>query len=251
MKKISMVVYGNNGIGKTYFVSQSDTAPKTLMINTDGNTHVFEKNGGTVVDLFNSKNMWGDFKTELTKILENVEEYKAKYDTLVIDVIDHLYQNHSNSTLKENGFETEMETYAGGFGSPSAKLVPTIRKEFTRVFDMIELELKKHFNIVYISYEGLRTEIRNGEEYSNIHYPAYLGLVNSNSKPDENRLLKEKVALLGRITSAKVKVDGKIENRRVLVMDQADEFNDSFNRFGLESPMIDPTLGKLLQEIKV
>jgi hypothetical protein len=57
MNKVSMVIYGNNGIGKTYFVSQPDTAPRTLMINTDGNTLVFEKNGGKVIDLFRADDM--------------------------------------------------------------------------------------------------------------------------------------------------------------------------------------------------
>jgi hypothetical protein len=147
--------------------------------------------------------------------------------------VDHLYKSLSEKRLKENNFETELETYAGGFGSPSAKIVPNIRKEFSSMFDTIEKELKKHFNIIYISYEALRTEIRDGEEYSNIHYPAYLGQVNSNSKPDENRLLKEKVALMGRITSAKVKDEtGNVVTKRIMIIDQTDEFNDAFNRFG-------------------
>ena len=251
--KHSMIVYGNNGIGKTFFVSHPDTAPRTLMINTDGNTHVFKKNGGTVINLFTQeKNMWDSFQAALGEIAKNIDDYKSKYDTIVIDVIDHLYIEESNMRLKESGFETEMETYAGGFGSAGSKVVPAIRKEYIDFFEKnIEGGLKKHFNIVYISYEGMVEETRDGEVYSNIHRPAYLDLINSNSQPNKNRLLKDKVVLMGRITTKKVKTEnGKIESRRVMILDQTDEFNDTFNRLGLESPMVDPTLGKILKAME-
>lgn len=250
--KHSMIIYGNNGIGKTYFVSHPDTAPRTLMINTDGNTHVFKRNGGTVIELSELENKWEGFKEALGEISSNLETYKDKYDTIVIDVLDHLYVDLSNHKLKEAGFDTELETYSGGFGSPSAKVVPNIRKEFIDFFERnIEAGLKKHFNIVYISYEGMTEVIENGEVFDNIHRPAYLDLINSNSQPNKNRLLKDKVILMGRITAKKVKTeDGKIEAKRVMILDQTDEHNDTFNRLGLESPMIDPTLGKILEATK-
>ena len=251
--KHSMIVYGNNGIGKTYFVSHKDTAPRTLMINTDGNTHVFKNNGGEVIDLFSKDgNMWENFKTALGDIAKDIDNLKDKYDTIVIDVLDHLYLSLSNMRLKEAGFDTEMETYAGGFGSAGSKVVPAIRKEFIDFFENnIEGGLKKHFNIVYISYEGMTEVIENGEVFSNIHRPAYLDLINSNSQPNKNRLLKDKVVLMGRITSQKVKTeDGNIATKRVMIVDQADEFNDAFNRLGLDSPLVEPTLGKIYEAMK-
>lgn len=91
-------IYGTPFSGKSYF---ADTFPNTYIINTDGNLQ-FYNSDGTVVSNYQ----------EIINALQNFDS--EKYDTLVIDVLDHIYDISREEFLNKNDIEHESDYESTG-----------------------------------------------------------------------------------------------------------------------------------------
>ena len=81
-------VYGTPFSGQSYF---ADTFPKPFIINTDGNVQFYKNAEGVQVSNYE----------EFVRALENFDT--EKYETLIIDVVDHIYDMCRETFLDSKG----------------------------------------------------------------------------------------------------------------------------------------------------
>lgn len=100
--KYKVWVYGKPFSGKSHF---ADTFPNAFVINTDGNLQFYKNSEG--VHVTNYK--------EFVSALQSFDT--TKYDTLVIDVLDHVYDMCREEFLNNNNIshESDYET-TGAYG---------------------------------------------------------------------------------------------------------------------------------------
>ena len=97
--KYKVWVYGVPFSGKSHF---ADTFPKPYVINTDGNAQFY--NNADSIQVSNYK--------EFVSALENFDS--EKYDTLIIDVLDHIYDMCREQFLQSHGIEHEADLTSNG-----------------------------------------------------------------------------------------------------------------------------------------
>lgn len=134
MQNLKVWLYGRPFSGKTKFATEF---PNVFVINTDGNAKLFTKNVAVVKNL-----------EEFTKQLQWFISGDHKYDTLVIDVMDHVYDFVREFYLDK--FDIDHETDLG-YG----KAWTVIKEGFWTVINKVaSLEC----NVILISHENEYTE---------------------------------------------------------------------------------------------
>lgn len=131
-------VYGTPFSGKSYF---ANSFPKPFVINTDGNLQ-FYKSDGVLVSNYQ----------EFVRALQNFDN--EKYDTLVIDVLDHVYDMCREEFLKANGIEHESDYMSNG-SSTYGKGWTILREQFWYMISKIRAI---DANLVLISHDAEKEE---------------------------------------------------------------------------------------------
>lgn len=91
-KKVKMMLYGAPGVGKSVFASKF---PKPFFITTDGNYEWLVDFGAKVED-HKQISSWGEF-------VNLIKDSKfSNYDTIVVDLIEDLYQWSEDFFIKKN-----------------------------------------------------------------------------------------------------------------------------------------------------
>lgn len=97
--KYKIWVYGVPFSGKSYF---ADSFPNAYVINTDGNLQFYENSVGKQVSNYD----------EFVKALSEFDT--EKYETLVIDVTDHVYDISREAFLDSHGIQHESDFQGDG-----------------------------------------------------------------------------------------------------------------------------------------
>ena len=134
--KYKLWIYGQPFTGKSYFASQF---PKPFCINTDGNAQFYEDKCPYVV----VKN----FK-EFEKALSELDV--AKYQTLIIDVTEHIFDFSREHFLEKNGVDHESDMEWG-------KGWTLVREGFWLLISKIA---RLDLNVVLVSHED-SYEVKN------------------------------------------------------------------------------------------
>lgn len=138
--------------GKTTIV---DKFPKALILNTDSNTASLKNDYAEIKDevvvngrMVNRKEAWLVFK----EAVEELEKKQNEYETIVVDVLDHVFEHCRSYMFKQLGIKHESDA---GFG----KGYDIVRKEF---LDTIKRLLNTDYqNIILISHEDLSKSVTN------------------------------------------------------------------------------------------
>lgn len=136
-------VYGKPFSGKTYFASEF---PKPLVLSTDGNASHYD------VDVKRIKTI-----EEFSNAVDDFIKNDTEHETLVVDVLEHIYDMQRDWYLEKFGIEHEQDK--NDFG----KTYAIIRKGFWSIIrELSEIDGK---NIVIISHEDEYVEVsRYGKE---------------------------------------------------------------------------------------
>lgn len=137
--KYKVWIYGTPFSGKSYF---ADTFPKPFLINTDGNMQFYKNADGVQVSTYN----------EFVKALENFDT--KKYDTLIIDVLDHIYDMCREKFLEEHGIEHESDLISSG-ANTYGKGWTLLREQFWYMISKIR---NIDTNLVLISHDDEKEE---------------------------------------------------------------------------------------------
>ena len=133
-KNVKLWIYGTPNIGKTTFANQF---PDALMINTDGNYKYIDS---PVISLLDStKDPWEVFIDIIDTILKGDHTYK----TIVVDLLEDVYQYARNFYCKKLKIDHESEL---GF----AKGYDIIRNNFLIALRKL---VNAPYNIIFISHE--------------------------------------------------------------------------------------------------
>lgn len=136
--KYKVWVYGTPFSGKSYF---ADTFPKAFVINTDGNYQFYKNSDGKVVGSY----------AEFISTLQSFDP--KKYDTLIIDVVDHIYDLCREEFLINNDIEHESDFTSDGAWGKGWTL---LREQF---WYMISKVRNIDANVVLISHDS-ETEVK-------------------------------------------------------------------------------------------
>lgn len=134
MENLKMWLYGKPFSGKTKFATEF---PDAFVINTDGNAHLFTDNVGLVSNL-------EEFRTQLAWFLKGDHEYK----TLIIDVVEHIYDFVRQYYLDKLDVDYEADA---GYG----KAWKMIREGF---WTLMQSLASSRYNVILISHEEEYTE---------------------------------------------------------------------------------------------
>jgi len=139
---IKIWLYGKPFSGKTKFATEF---PKPFVINTDGNAQYFDTPYVLVKNI-----------NEFNEQLKIFAEGKHEYETLVIDVLEHIYDFTREYYLEKFGIDHESDE---GYG----KAWQAVKEGFwTLILKIASLE---KYNIILISHETEYTEkSRTGAE---------------------------------------------------------------------------------------
>lgn len=177
-------LYGKPFTGKTYFASQFT---KALILSTDGNARFYADNADykKISDL-------NDFNREIKTILEG----NHGYETIILDVTEHLYDFVRDYYLDKNNVDDESQM--GGFAIGWR----LIRNGF---WSIIKKLANTDYNVIFISHEQVDvTKDALGRE--KFYYRPALGGNN-----DELRTkLSGIVQLIGRTTTEEVEINGEV-----------------------------------------
>ena len=136
--KYKVWVYGTPFSGKSYF---ADTFPKPYVINTDGNKQFYKNADGVVVSNYQ----------EFVRALENFDP--SKYDTLIIDVLDHIYDMCREEFLEKNHIEHESDFTSNGGAETYGKGWTLLREQF---WYMISKVRNVDANLILISHDDAK-----------------------------------------------------------------------------------------------
>lgn len=148
-RKVKCWIYGEPYTGKTTFAK---SFPKPLFLSTDGNALREGCLGVELVDktvkegrLIKTNFGWSEFE-EIIAELNSGEG--AEYETIVVDLIEDLYQSARKKICKDNGWSHESDD--------SFKAYDIVRQEFLKTLkDFISIDK----NIVLISHEDKQKDI--------------------------------------------------------------------------------------------
>lgn len=147
-------VYGTPFSGKSYF---ADTFPKPYVINTDGNLQFYKNADGVIVSNYE----------EFVRALEEFDT--EKYDTLIIDVADHLYDMCRETFLNSKGIEHESDLTSQGGANTYGKGWTLLREQF---WYMISKVRNIPTNLVLISHDSEKEEKGKLGQTKTIYTPA-------------------------------------------------------------------------------
>lgn len=151
VKQKKIWIYGGVTSGKTTF---ADDFPDPIMLNTDGNTKFVTAPPILIKDqvemtgrIKNVKLAWIYFK----EIVEELEEGKNTFNTIVVDLIEDLYQHCRLYIYQREGITHESDN--------SFKAWDMVTNEYLNVMNkLINLD---YDNIVLISHEDTTRDITN------------------------------------------------------------------------------------------
>lgn len=143
--KLKIWIYGAPFSGKTTF---ANLAPMPLFLNTDGNVKFIDapaipiKDGTVKIEGSRmNKKVWG--WSEFKKVIEELETNTGGYETLVVDLIEDVYEMCRNYVYAQRGWEHESDD--------PFKAYDIIRKEF---LDAMKRLCGLDLNIILLSHEG-------------------------------------------------------------------------------------------------
>lgn len=153
---VRLFLYAEPGFGKSYF---ADQFPDPFIINTDGNLPYYTAPGLIVNQWEASKN---DPESKSRSFVDVVEELIKNngfgYKTIVVDLVEHVYELARQAKLAEYGLNHEAD--AGGYG----KGYQLVRDPF---FSAIKKLYSLPLNIILLSHENEKTiKDRIGREYT-------------------------------------------------------------------------------------
>lgn len=127
-------IWGQSMSGKTYLARQF---PSPVIINTDGNAKKVETPSVEVYD----------FET-FVKVLEEIEEGKHEFKTIIIDLIDDIKTMLQNYVCKKYGVDDEGEApYGRGY------------REVKAIWQKLMVRLNQlPYNVIFISHSMETTE---------------------------------------------------------------------------------------------
>lgn len=242
-QKISALIYGAPMVGKTKFAS---TFPNPLFLNTDGNTQdinrgIIDLRESQMIDGINTPlEKWKLFKAYVHyfKQPETIKELKDKgYETIVIDVIDHLYEWCREYVLEALGITDETED-----ARPFSPVYNDIKKEFkSEMVSLIEA-IKSTFNLILVSFES-NEEYNEGLDKKLKRTPSLKKLLENSTGKDKRQIyqaITSRLGMVGAIVMAHQKTeDGGLEELRVLLTTSSKDCIAG-NRLGIEKPIIPP-----------
>lgn len=153
---VRLFLYAEPGFGKSYF---ADQFPDPFVINTDGNLPYYTAPGLIVNQWEASKNDPDSKNRSFVDIVDElVRNNGYGYKTIIVDLIEGVYELARTAKLAEYGLKHESD--AGGYG-----------KGYQLVRDPFYNTIKKLFslplNILLLSHEDNRTiKDRIGREYA-------------------------------------------------------------------------------------
>lgn len=153
---VRLFLYAEPGFGKSYFANQF---PDPFIINTDGNLPYYTAPGLIVNQWEASKNDPDSKHRSFIDIIDELVKTNGNgYKTIVIDLIENVYELARQAKLLEFGINHESD--AGGYG-----------KGYQLVRDPFYSAIKKLYslplNILLLSHENNKTiKDRIGREYS-------------------------------------------------------------------------------------
>lgn len=124
-------LYGKPFSGKTTFVSK---IPNSIILSTDGNAEGLFKNEQIIP--IKSVN-------DLEQFIKDYSNGKYKCDTLIVDVLEYLYDIIREYTLEKNKIDNEADM---GFGKGYALVRDAELFTFSKLLNMCK-------NVVFISHE--------------------------------------------------------------------------------------------------
>lgn len=153
---VRLFLYAEPGFGKSYF---ADQFPDPFVINTDGNLPYYTAPGLIVNQWEASKNDPDSKNRSFVDIVDElVKNNGFGYKTIIVDLIEGVYELARTAKLAEYGLKHESD--AGGYG-----------KGYQLVRDPFYIAIKKLYslplNILLLSHEDNRTiKDRIGREYA-------------------------------------------------------------------------------------
>lgn len=140
--KLRMWIYGAPFSGKTTF---ANSCKMPLILNTDGNAKWVDAQSISIENTVEAQGRlkvpkygWNTFK----EVIKELQTNNNGFDTVVVDLVDHLYEMCRTWIYKKKGWEHESDD--------SFRAYDIIRKEF---FDTIEQLMHLDMNIILISHE--------------------------------------------------------------------------------------------------
>lgn len=177
-------LYGKPFTGKTYFASQF---PKPLILSTDGNARFYSDNAD-----FKKVSNLKDFNDQMKFVLEG----KHEYQTIILDVTEHLYDFVRDYYLDKNNVddESQMGGYAIGWR--------LIRNGF---WSIVKKLANTDYNVIFISHEQVDvTKDALGRE--KFYYRPALGGNNDDLRTKMSGIMQ----LIGRTTTEEVEINGEV-----------------------------------------
>ena len=145
---IKLLIYGESFVGKTLF---ADSFPEVLFLSTDGNTKMCKSPAMMITDeiigegkLATTKYGWHTFK----EVVDLLGSGNNTYKTIVVDLIDDVYESCRICKCKELGISHEADD--------SFKAYDKVRTEF--LYTLRKL-VNMNYNIILISLEDASRDI--------------------------------------------------------------------------------------------
>lgn len=233
VKNIKMFLYGKSFIGKTKFAS---TFPDGLfVISTDGNTKSIDKEFARVLiqptdfiptsipGKYQEVSGWLKFKEIVKDISINKGGQFDQFNTIVVDVVSHIYDYCRDYVLTKAGVEHESEIKAQG---KSWKLIQS-------EFDPVLIEMSNwNKNVIFICHEKL--------DEKGIAFPNTISSVST-------RLMSIS-EITGRLIMKPATPTNPKEVRELSVTSSYKQ--EGGNRFNVNHDIVEPTYEKLIETIK-
>lgn len=218
--KYKIWLYGKPFSGKTYFATSGG---KTVVISTDGNAQFYD------CDIIRVKTI-----EEFSKAVDQVKKDGNKYDTIVVDVLEHIFDMQREYMLDKFELTHESDD-TKGFG----KIYNYIRKGFWTIIRELS-EFDDH-HVIIISHE---------DEYEET---SRLGVVTTKFRPrldDTKEGLHDKISgIMHFVMRAYVSVDKQnVKTYKISCGSTADEL--SGNRLPLKNKLFGNTWKEFLEEIE-
>lgn len=154
--KYKVWVYGTPFSGKSYF---ADTFPKAFVINTDGNLQFYKNADGVQVSSYQ----------EFVQALEKFDS--GKYETLIIDVVDHIYDMCREEFLTSRNVEHEADITSSGGANTYGKGYTLLREQFWYMISKIR-NVPSH--LVLVSHDAEKEEKGKLGTMKTVYAPATL-----------------------------------------------------------------------------
>lgn len=223
--KIKLLVYGSPGVGKTVFASTSE---KPLFIDTEKGMMSVQRK----LD-FVSINNFSEFEELLRDIVMNVDEYKKKYKTLVVDSISELQKRSMDGILdeamKKNVTRDPNLITQNDWGKNTEQMRKSLR---------LLRDLSEHFNIVLTAL-AKEAETDEGLKRRPATTPALFDSINAY------------VDLIGFMGIKEIPLDNdQVKIQRYLVFTQTPKIIAKSRIPGFPKIIMDPTWDKIKEAVK-